>query len=53
MSPMVWSIYLVSILLGIAAGVLWTAEGAYLALMSDQTTVSRNAGIFWAFVQVR
>ena len=50
---MVWSMYLVSILLGLSAGLLWTSEGAYLALMSDETTVSRNAGIFWAFVQVR
>ena len=50
---MTWSYYLVSILLGIGGAILWTAEGAYLALISDEMTVSRNAGLFWALFQAR
>jgi hypothetical protein len=50
---MIWSFYLVSILLGIGAAILWTVEGAYLALVSNETTVSRNADLFWALFQAR
>ncbi|CAF4190929.1 unnamed protein product, partial [Adineta steineri] len=50
--PMIWSFYLVSILLGIGAAILWTAQGTYLALYSNEMTVSRNAGIFWALLQI-
>lgn len=50
---MVWSLYFVSVLVGLSAAILWTGEGAYLASMSDATTVSRNAGVFWALMQVR
>ncbi|UJR17236.1 hypothetical protein I4U23_004131 [Adineta vaga] len=51
LSPRVWSFYLVSILLGIGAAILWTAEGAYLAFHSNELTAGRNAGIFWALFQ--
>ncbi|CAF1214416.1 unnamed protein product [Adineta ricciae] len=50
--PMTWSYYVVSILIGIGAAVLWTAQGVYLANNSDDLTISRNSGIFWALFQV-
>ena len=52
-APMVWSFYLVAILLGIGGAILWTAEGAYLAIYSNENTASRNAGVFWALFQTR
>ena len=52
-SPMTWSFYLVAILVGIGGAVLWTAQGVYLTENSDDSTISRNSGIFWALYQVR
>ncbi|CAF3868862.1 unnamed protein product [Rotaria magnacalcarata] len=45
LSPMIWSFYLTSVLLGVGAAILWTAEGAYLAANSDEHTTSRNTVI--------
>ncbi|CAF1598759.1 unnamed protein product [Adineta ricciae] len=50
-SPMVWSYYLVSILFGIGAAILWTAQGVYLSRNSNEMTISRNTGVFWAMYQ--
>ncbi|CAF3836713.1 unnamed protein product, partial [Rotaria sp. Silwood1] len=50
--PMTWSYYIVSVLVGIGAAVLWTAQGVYLANNSNEITISRNSGIFWALFQV-
>ncbi|CAF1177430.1 unnamed protein product [Adineta steineri] len=50
--PMTWSYYVISILIGIGAAILWTAQGVYLTKNSDDMTVSRNSGIFWALFQV-
>ena len=50
---MTWSYYVVSILVGIGAAMLWTAQGVYLTNNSDDSTISRNTGIFWALFQVR
>ncbi len=50
---MTWSYYMASILVGFGAAILWTAQGAYLAINSDDSTISRNTGIFWALLQVR
>ena len=51
--PMTWSYYVVSILVGIGAAVIWTAQGVYLAKNSNDATISRNSGVFWALFQVR
>uniref|UniRef100_A0A1B6CC64 UNC93-like protein MFSD11 n=1 Tax=Clastoptera arizonana TaxID=38151 RepID=A0A1B6CC64_9HEMI len=46
-----WAIYAVTVIGGIAGGILWTAEGNYLVLNSDAKNITRNVGIFWAFLQ--
>jgi hypothetical protein len=50
---MTWSYYTVSILMGLGAATLWTAQGVYLSQNSDDSTISRNTGIFWALFQTR
>ncbi|CAL8273878.1 unnamed protein product [Lota lota] len=49
--PRVWSFYTASVLVGIGAAVLWTAQGNVLAINSTDTTIGRNSGIFWALLQ--
>ena len=50
---MTWSFYAVAVLLGIGGALLWTAQGVYLSAHSDESTISRNSGIFWALFQMR
>ncbi|KAM8825416.1 UNC93-like protein MFSD11 isoform 1-T2 [Synchiropus picturatus] len=49
--PLTWTFYTASVLVGIAAAVLWTAQGNVLAINSSDTTIGRNSGIFWALLQ--
>ncbi|KAF3699719.1 UNC93-like protein MFSD11 Major facilitator superfamily domain-containing protein 11 [Channa argus] len=49
--PYTWSFYTMSVLVGIGAAVLWTAQGNVLAINSSDTTIGRNSGIFWALLQ--
>ncbi|XP_075998839.1 UNC93-like protein MFSD11 isoform X2 [Genypterus blacodes] len=49
--PYNWSFYTASVLVGIGAAVLWTAQGNVLAINSTDTTIGRNSGIFWALLQ--
>ncbi|XP_053309919.1 UNC93-like protein MFSD11 isoform X2 [Spea bombifrons] len=49
--PFTWSFYTLSVFIGIAAAVLWTAQGACLTVNSDEDTIGRNSGIFWALLQ--
>ncbi|XP_036068994.1 UNC93-like protein MFSD11 isoform X1 [Oryzias melastigma] len=46
-----WSFYTASVLVGVAAAVLWTAQGNVLAINSSDTTIGRNSGIFWSLLQ--
>ena len=50
--PHTWLLYLVSVIVGAGAALIWTGQGNYLTLMSD-TIISRNSGIFWAMLQSR
>ncbi|NWV47929.1 MFS11 protein, partial [Daphoenositta chrysoptera] len=49
--PATWAFYTASVLIGIAAAVLWTAQGNCLTENSDENTIGRNSGIFWALLQ--
>uniref|UniRef100_A0A8C4I621 Major facilitator superfamily domain containing 11 n=1 Tax=Dicentrarchus labrax TaxID=13489 RepID=A0A8C4I621_DICLA len=51
--PYTWSFYTASVLVGIGAAVLWTAQGNVLAINSTDSTIGRNSGIFWALLQFR
>ncbi|KAL6262460.1 hypothetical protein P5V15_007545 [Pogonomyrmex californicus] len=44
-------LYSMSALVGIGAALIWTGHGQYLTENSDNETMSRNAGIFWAIFQ--
>merc|ERR1712154_697038 len=43
-----YSVYVATVLVGLAAPVIWTAQGFLLANNSDPETITRNSGIFWA-----
>lgn len=49
--PKTWLLYLVSVIVGAGAALIWTGQGNYLTLMSTEKTMSRNSGIFWAMLQ--
>lgn len=49
--PYTWTFYTASVLVGIGAAVLWTAQGNVLAINSTDSTIGRNSGIFWALLQ--
>ncbi|XP_060064212.1 UNC93-like protein MFSD11 [Ylistrum balloti] len=51
LKPMTWALYTGSVLVGLGAAILWTAQGNFLTINSDSNTVSRNSGIFWALLQ--
>jgi MFS family permease len=50
--PKTWLLYLASAMLGVGAAIIWTAQGSFLSKCSDETTISRNSGIFWAMLQM-
>ncbi|KAM6913770.1 UNC93-like protein MFSD11 isoform 1-T1 [Lycodopsis pacificus] len=49
--PSTWSFYLTSVLIGIGAAMLWTAQGHFLVENSEASTINRNTGMFWALLQ--
>ncbi|CAG0922705.1 unnamed protein product [Notodromas monacha] len=49
--PTTWLVYLMSALLGIGAALLWTGQGTYLTMNSDEDNMVRDSGIFWAMMQ--
>ncbi|XP_067940067.1 UNC93-like protein MFSD11 isoform X2 [Watersipora subatra] len=51
LGPQTWLLYLMSVLLGIAAAIIWTAQGNFLTLNSTKETMGRNSGLFWALFQ--
>ena len=44
-------IIITSVMLGLAAPVLWTSLGTFLSNNSDMRTINRNSGVFWAMNQ--
>ncbi|KAJ6660425.1 hypothetical protein lerEdw1_017849 [Lerista edwardsae] len=49
--PSTGTFYTASVFLGIAAAILWTAQGNCLTINSNADTIGRNSGIFWALLQ--
>ncbi|CAB1439704.1 unnamed protein product [Pleuronectes platessa] len=49
--PYTWSFYTASVLVGVGAAVLWTAQGNVLTINSTDNNIGRNSGIFWALLQ--
>ncbi|XP_071429607.1 UNC93-like protein MFSD11 [Pithys albifrons albifrons] len=49
--PTTWAFYTASVFIGIAAAVLWTAQGNCLTVNSDENTIGRHSGVFWALLQ--
>ncbi|RLU27620.1 hypothetical protein DMN91_001424 [Ooceraea biroi] len=45
-------LYTASAIVGVGAALIWTGHGQYLTENSDNDTMSRNAGIFWAIFQM-
>uniref|UniRef100_A0A1B6L9M9 UNC93-like protein MFSD11 n=1 Tax=Graphocephala atropunctata TaxID=36148 RepID=A0A1B6L9M9_9HEMI len=46
-----WMVYGEAIILGIASGFLWPANGHYIIENSTPQTVGRNVGIFWTILR--
>ena len=51
LKPMEGTILGASAALGVAAAVLWTAQGSFITQCSTDTNRGRNSGIFWAMLQ--
>ena len=49
--PYTWSLYTASVIIGFGAAIIWTGQGNFLTLNSDDLTMGRNSGIFWAMLQ--
>ncbi|XP_050084205.1 UNC93-like protein MFSD11 [Anopheles aquasalis] len=50
--PHVALLYLFSVVLGAGAALIWTGQGTYLSQCSNNETISRNSGVFWAMLQM-
>jgi len=49
--PNTYLLYASAAVIGLGAPVIWTAQGNFLSLNSDDETISRNSGIVWAMLQ--
>eukprot|EP00112_Aurelia_sp_Birch-Aquarium-sp1_P010893 Seg2304.6 transcript_id=Seg2304.6/GoldUCD/mRNA.D3Y31 product="UNC93-like protein MFSD11" protein_id=Seg2304.6/GoldUCD/D3Y31 len=49
--PFVWSLYVASVIVGLGAAIIWTAQGNFLTINSNEETMGRNSGVFWALLQ--
>ncbi|XP_052867864.1 UNC93-like protein MFSD11 isoform X1 [Anopheles cruzii] len=50
--PHVALLYASSVVLGAGAALIWTGQGMYLSQCSNNETISRNSGVFWALLQM-
>lgn len=50
-NPTTGLFYLAAALIGLGAGLLWTAQGSCLSQNSDAQTSTRNAAVFWSMLQ--
>ena len=49
--PNTYLLYVSAAIIGLGAPIIWTAQGNFLSLNSDDDTISRNSGIVWAMLQ--
>jgi len=49
--PNTYLLYTSAAIIGVGAPVIWTAQGNFLSLNSDDDTISRNSGVVWAMLQ--
>lgn len=49
--PQTTLLYIASAIVGIGAALAWTGHGLFLTKNSDDSTMSRNSGLFWAIFQ--
>ena len=49
--PNTYLLYIGSAVVGFGSPILWTAQGNFISINSDETTISRNSGIVWAMFQ--
>jgi len=52
LKPNTYVLYVSAVIIGLGAPVIWTAQGNFLALNSDDNTISRNSGLFWGMLQM-
>lgn len=50
--PNTYFLYVSAVIIGLGAPVIWTAQGNFLSLNSDDDTISRNSGLFWGMLQM-
>lgn len=48
----IWLVYLTSVLIGIAASLLWTGQNSYLVRASDKKSYGENSGFFNTFLAI-
>jgi len=49
--PLLSTLYIASVIVGVGAALIWTGQGNFLTLNSTDETMGRNSGIFWALLQ--
>jgi hypothetical protein len=52
-APTPKAVYLMSVLFGLGYGLIWTAQGNFLTLVSNPEHNERDWGIFWTIYQTR
>jgi len=50
--PNTYFLYVSAVIIGLGAPIIWTAQGNFLSLNSDDDTISRNSGLFWGMLQM-
>lgn len=49
--PYLITLYIASVVVGIGAALIWTAQGNFLTINSSKETIGTNSGIFWGILQ--